>query len=156
MNGLSAWWATRSTREQRLLLVMFALIGLVLIWLLIVRPLGDALDRAKQRHNTAVLQLAEARARSNPGGARPGATAPLPLDALINRTAVEAGFTAARVTGGGPTTARLTLDAARPQALFGWIATLESQGVRVERLQARANPDRTVAVEAAFSARASQ
>jgi general secretion pathway protein M len=135
---------------------MFGLIGLVLVWLLIIRPLGDALDRAKQRHNTAVLQLAEARARSNPGGARPGTAASLPLDALISRTAADAGFTAARVTGGGPTTAQLVLDAARPQALFGWIASLESQGVRVDRLQARANPDRTVAVEAAFSARASQ
>ena len=31
---------------------------------------------------------------------------------------------------------------------------VDVRGVRVERLQARANPDRTVAVEAAFSARA--
>jgi general secretion pathway protein M len=99
-----------------------------------------------------VLALAEARAR-NP--AVPSTAIPtLPLDALVSRTAADAGFTAARVTAGGPTIARLTLDAARPQALFGWIATLEAQGVRVERLQARANPDRTVAVEAAFSARA--
>ena len=101
VNGLSAWWATRSIREQRLLAVMFGLIALVLVWLLVIRPLGDALDRAKQRHNTAVLALAEARARSNPGGARTGATPPLPLDALISRTAADAGFTAARVTGGG-------------------------------------------------------
>jgi general secretion pathway protein M len=151
---MNAWWATRSERERTLLLVMFSLVALVLIWLLVVRPLGDALDRAKQRHNTAVLALAEARARSNPGGGRSGGTPTLPLDALITRTATDAGFTAARVTGGGPTMARLALDAARPQALFGWIATLEAQGVRVERLQARANPDRTVAVEAAFSTRA--
>lgn len=156
MSGASAWWATRSTREQRLLLVMFGLIALVLIWLLVVRPLGDALDRAKQRHNAVVLALAEARARSNPSGARSSGAVPLPLDALISRTATDAGFTAAQVAGGGATTARLTLGAARPQALFGWIATLEAQGVRVETLQARANPDRTVAVEAAFSARASQ
>jgi general secretion pathway protein M len=132
---------------------MFGLIALVLIWLLVVRPLSDALDRARQRHNVAVLALAEARARSNPGRMRSTATTSLPLDALISRTAADAGFTAARVAAGGPAAARLTLDAARPQALFGWIATLEAQGVRVERLQARANPDRTVAVEAAFSAR---
>lgn len=150
---MSAWWATRSPREQKLLLVMFGLLALVLVWLLVVRPLGDAFDRAKQRHNIAVLQLAEARARSNPRGTQSGGTPTLPLDALVTRTATEAGFTAARVTGGGPTIANFALDAARPQALFGWIATLEAQGVRVERLQARANPDRTVAVEASFSAR---
>ncbi|MGQ0661345.1 type II secretion system protein GspM [Sphingosinicella sp.] len=153
MNGLSAWWATRSAREQRLLAVMFGLIALVLIWLLVIRPLGDAFDRAKQRHNAAVLALAEARVRTNPGGTRTAGPPPLPLDALVTRTAADAGFTAARVAGGGPATARVTLDAARPQALFGWIARLEAQGVTVERLQARANPDRTVAVEAAFSAR---
>ncbi len=153
MSGLSDWWATRSTREQRLLGVMIALIALVLVWLLVIRPLGDALDGAKQRHNAAVLALAEARTRTNPGGMRATGTAPLPLDALVGRTAADAGFTAARVSGGGPTMARLTLAAARPQALFGWIARLEAQGVTVERLQARANPDRTVAVEAAFSAR---
>jgi len=153
---MSAWWATRSERERKLLLVMFGLLALVLVWLLVVRPLGDALDRAKQRHNVAVLALAEARARSSPGGARTGGPPSLPLDALVRRTATDAGFTAARVTGGGPNIARLTLDAARPQALFGWIASLEAQGVRVERLQARANPDRTVAVEAAFSAGAAR
>jgi len=135
---------------------MLGLVALVLVWLLVVRPLGDAFERAKQRHNVAVLALAEARARSNPGGARASVAPPLPLDALVSRTAADAGFTAAQVTGGGPTTARLALAAARPKALFGWIATLEAQGVRVDRLQARANPDRTVAVEAAFSARASQ
>ena len=148
-----SWWQARSERERRLLIVMAALAALVLGWLLIVRPLGDALDRARQRHGAAVVALAEARARTDPGGGRAAGPPPLPLDALVSRTAAEAGFATARVTGGGPATARLTLDAARPQALFGWLARLEAQGVTIERLRARANPARTIAVEAAFSAR---
>ena len=148
-----SWWHARSPRERTLLTVMAALAALVLGWLLIVRPLGDALDNARQRHGAAVVALAEARVRSDPGGGRAAGSPPSPLDALVSRTATEAGFATARVTGGGPATARLTLDAARPQALFGWLARLEAQGVRIETLRARANPDRTVAVEAQFSAR---
>ncbi|MGE0179829.1 MAG: type II secretion system protein GspM [Sphingomonas sp.] len=149
-----SWWRARSEREQRLLIVMAALALLVLGWLLVVRPLGDAFDRARERHGAAVVALAEARARTDPGGGgRAAGPPPLPLDALVSRTAAEAGFSTARVTGGGAATARLTLDAARPQALFGWLARLEAQGVTIERLRARANPDRTIAVEAAFSAR---
>ena len=34
MEGLRQWWAGRTQREQRLLLVMFALLGIVLAWLL--------------------------------------------------------------------------------------------------------------------------
>ena len=37
-----AWWDTRSAREKRLLLVLAALLVLVLAWLLVIRPLGDA------------------------------------------------------------------------------------------------------------------
>ena len=148
-----SWWQQRSPRERTLLTVMAALLALVLGWLLIVRPVGDMLDNAKQRHGAAVVALAEARARSDPAGGRGAGPPPLPLDALISRTATEAGFATARVTGGGAATARLTLDAARPQALFGWLAGLEARGVTIEQLRARANPDRTIAVEAQFSAR---
>jgi general secretion pathway protein M len=148
-----SWWQQRSPRERTLLTVMAALLALVIGWLLIVRPLGDMLDEARQRHGAAVVALAEAQTRTDPGGGRIAGLPPLPLDTFISRTASEAGFATARISGGGAATARLTLDAARPQALFGWIARLESQGVTIEQLRARANPDRTIAVEAQFSAR---
>ena len=47
----------------------------------------------------------------------------------------------------------MTIDAARPQALFGWVAQMEGRGLTVDLLSARANPDRTVAVELTFAAR---
>ena len=40
---------------------------IVLGWLLVVRPLSDALDAAKTRHAAAVVALGEARARAWPG-----------------------------------------------------------------------------------------
>lgn len=153
IDNFALWWRSRSTREQRLLWVMAALAALLFLWLVVIRPLGDALDRARQRHGAAVIALAEARARRAPAGGVSSATPPLPLDAFITRGAAEAGFAAARVTARGPSRASLTIDAARPQALLGWIARLEAQGIAVETLRARANADRTIAVEAALHAR---
>lgn len=148
---LRAWWITRSTREQRLLLVMFALVGVVLIWLLVLRPLADLRADAEQRHGEAVTALAEARARTALSSA-PTATPPLPIDSLLARTSSDAGFPNARIVAQSPAQASITIEAGRPQAVFGWVRGLEAQGVVVQSLRARANQDRTIFVEASFSA----
>jgi len=153
---MSEWWSHRTERERRLLLVMLGLFALVLGWLLVVRPLGDALDAAKERHGAAVVALAEAKARTQVTVLSPASAPALPIDGLISRSATEAGFANARVAGQGPTRATVAIDAARPQALFGWVARLEAQGVAVASLRARANADQTLAVEAAFLARSGQ
>ena len=141
-----SWWSERSRREQRLIQVMLGLALIVLGWLLVVRPLSDSLAAAKTRHEAAVVALGEARARTIPG-ATPGAPAAGPVDALVARTANEAGFTNARITSQGAERASVAVDAARPQVLFGWVARLEQSGLRVERLTARTNSDRTLAAE---------
>ncbi len=153
-DDLILWWRGRTIREQRLLTVMAALAALVLGWLLVVRPLGDALDAAKTRHGAAVVALGEARARADLR--QRSASAPpvaLPIDRLIGQSASEAGFTGARITASGPARASVALDAARPQALFGWVAELERRGLVVERLRAQANADRTLSAELTFRAR---
>jgi general secretion pathway protein M len=141
-----SWWSERSRREQRLIQVMLGLALIVLGWLLVVRPLSDSLDAAKTRHAAAVVALGEARARALPGSS-PSAPAAGPVDALVARTANEAGFTNARITSQGAERASVAVDAARPQVLFGWVARLEQSGLVVERLAARVNSDRTVAAE---------
>jgi len=152
---MSDWWQARSARERMLLRVMLGLAALVLGWLLVVRPLGDALEAAKARHGAAVVALAEAKARSEARRGAEGAAPALPIDSLIGQSAGEAGFTAARVTAAGPARASVTITSARPQALFGWVASLERRGLVVDRLQAQTNADRTLAAEIAFRARGS-
>ncbi len=141
-----SWWSERSRREQRLIQVMLGLALILLGWLLVVRPLSDSLGAAKTRHAAAVVALGEARARATPAAA-PGAPASGPVDALVARTANEAGFSNARITSQGAERAGAAVDAARPQVLFGWVARLEQSGLVVERLTARTNSDRTVAAE---------
>ncbi|HWT12860.1 MAG TPA: type II secretion system protein GspM [Allosphingosinicella sp.] len=156
IEGIVGWWRLRTSREQRLLLVMLALIVLVAGWLLVIRPLSDGLDRAQRRHGDAVSALAEARARAEASRAlhRDGlGAAPLPVDAFLSRTATEAGFTGARIAGQGPSAAIIAIDAARPQAFFAWVRLMERRGLVVRSLSARTNQDQTLAVEAEFRAR---
>jgi general secretion pathway protein M len=147
------WWRERSRREQGLLVAMGVLGLIVLGWLLIVRPLGDALDAAKARHNEAAIALAEARSREDAARGGPAAPPSQPVASLIGAAAGRAGFATARVTAEGPGRASVAIDAARPQALFAMLAALERQGVAVERLHAQVNGDRTLAAEATLKAR---
>lgn len=143
---MSAWWEMRSARERLLVGIMLALLALVIAWLAVIRPLADALDAAKLEHEAAVVALAQARAQ------RPAAAAAAagPADSVVAETAAAAGFTGARIARLGPARVGVTLDAARPQALFGWIAEMERRGLAVERLRAQANADRTLSAELAL------
>ena len=159
MDGLILWWRERTQREQGLLLVMFALLALVIVWLLVIRPLSDTLDEAQRRHDAAVISLAEARGRADAARrtqSERSASAPVPIDGFLSRTSSEAGFTGARILAQGPARASLALDAVRPQAFFAWVRLMERRGLVVDSLRARANPDRTIAVEGAFHARGAQ
>ncbi|HEV2748656.1 MAG TPA: type II secretion system protein GspM [Allosphingosinicella sp.] len=152
-----AWWRARSVREQRLLLLMFGLLFVVLAWLLVVRPLGDALSQARERHGAAVVALAEARTRAAAIARLETETpAPLagPLDSLLSESATEAGFAVSRLERQGAGQATMVVDAARPQAFFSWMHRMEAErGLIVERLTATANSDRTLAVEVTLRAR---
>lgn len=147
------WWGERSPRERGLLAIMAGLAALVIGWLLIVRPLSDQLDAAKSRYAAATVALAEARSREDAAGGGPARAPGMPVDSLIGAAATQAGFTNARIAAQGPARATITVDSARPQALFAWLGQLERQGLSVERLGARTNSDRTIAVEAVLRVR---
>lgn len=147
------WWGERSPRERGLVAIMAGLAALVIGWLLIIRPLGDQLDAAKTRYAAATALLAEARAREDAAGGGPASAPGMPVDSLLGAAATQAGFTNARVAAQGPMRATVTIDAARPEALFAWLGQLEHRGLAVERLGARTNSDRTIAVEAVLRAR---
>jgi len=151
------WYRGRSVREQRLLLAMAALFTLVFVWLLLIRPLGDALADARARHDAAVIERAEAQAQAEALGVlrkAGGAALTQPVEALVAQTAGQTGFQLSRIQaepGGGVS---IAIEAARPQALFGWVSSLERQGLIVSSLSATANADRTLSVQASFRGRA--
>lgn len=153
---LKALWLARTPRERWLLGLMFALAGLVLVWFLVLRPLGDMLSAARERHGAAVAVLAETRSQAaeiailERGGA---AAIEGPIDQAVAAAASEAGFQLSALQAQGPGRVSFALGAARPQALFGWISGLEGQGYVVERMSASSNPDRTLSAQIVLRAR---
>jgi general secretion pathway protein M len=153
---LRALWLARTPRERWLLAIMFALAALVLVWFLVLRPLGDLLSAARERHAEAVAALAETRTQAaeiamlERGGP---AAIEGPIDQALAAAASDAGFQLSALQAQGPGRVSFALGAARPQALFGWISGLEGQGYVVERLSASSNPDRTLAAQIVLRAR---
>jgi general secretion pathway protein M len=154
---VNIWYRVRTTREQRLILIMSVLVAAVFLWLLVIRPLSDALAFSRARHTEAVIERAEARAQAEAlrDLRRTGGVAlTQPVESLIARSASQAGFQLSRIQpepGGGVS---IGIEAARPQALFAWVSQLEREGVIVSSLSATANADRTVAVQGSFRGRA--
>jgi general secretion pathway protein M len=141
------WWRERSLREQRMLLVMAALLAITILWFGIYRPIQDALSSTRARHQESVIRLAEIRAQRDAlrvGGRQIAAG---PLADLVNRAAAEAGFAGATVAVQGDRRVSVSIPSARPGPVMSWIADLEAQGVVVERLNARANADPTLTVD---------
>lgn len=154
MTALRDWWRGRSLREQRLLLVMVALLAVTILWLGIYRPVQDWRAAARERHADAVIARAavqaQAAALKRLGARRPPANAG-PLAPIVTAAAQEAGFAAATVAPQGDRRASIAIPAARPAALLGWLADLEARGIVVEQMSARANSDPTLRVDAVLS-----
>ena len=154
---LQSWWRQRSLREQRLLLAGATVMTLVLAWLLVMRPLEDALSDAKARHGDAVVALAEVRAQAE--AIREAAKSPSPpainsLDSMIGNAAAEAGFPVTRIDRQGAREVTLVLESVRPQAFFAWVHQMESvRGLAITRFSATPNTDQTLAVQVTFAAR---
>jgi general secretion pathway protein M len=153
---LKALWLARTSRERWLLGVMLALVALVLVWLLILRPLSDMLSAARQRHGEAVAALEQARSQAAAIGAlekdRPAPSAG-PIDAAVAAAASEAGFQLSGLQPEAAGRVSLSIGAAKAQALFGWVARLEGQGYIVQSLTATSNPDRTLSAQVVLRAR---
>jgi len=151
------WWKTRTLREQRLLLFMGGLLAVVAAWLLVIRPLGDAYSAAHARHGAAVIALAEAKARAEAirriERQRP-ITLAGPLEAVIGKSATEAGFALSQLRADSGNRVTVAMAAVRPQAFFGWVGQMEADnGLIVDRLSANTNPDQSLSAEVTFRAR---
>lgn len=155
MSGLRGWFAGLSLREKRLILAMLGLAALTLVWAAIIRPVGDGLSSARERHANAVARLGETEAAV---AALKGAGNARPLSATLADTlrgeAEQAGFTLTTLDEQGAGRVHATIQSARPAALDAWLARLERIGVLVESATLRDNGDRTVGVDLVLKARA--
>jgi general secretion pathway protein M len=150
------WFASRSLREQRMLMAMAGLMALTLVWAAIILPVSDSLSSARERQADATIRLAETQMRVKQVEAlqrqRP-APIEAALDAVIRDRANDAGFALASVSADGPNRVQISIATARPGALVGWIAGLESAGILVDSLAMTDNGDKTVAAQISLKVR---
>ena len=156
MTLLRAWFDARSLREKRLILAMLGLAALTLAWAAIILPVSDGLNASRERHDDAVVRLADTEARVEALAAlrraRPPATAG-GLDAAIRASADAAGLPLETLNQLGPARVQVGLGSARAGALMAWTASLERQGLLVDSAQLTNNGDQTVAARLTLRAR---
>lgn len=151
---LYPWWEARTLREQRMLMLMAALLAATGLWLAVIQPVLAWREAAAADRLQAEADLAQVRA-----GLRltaPSAAARPVIDVegfepLVTRTATAAGLS---VTTGMDASGRLALRAsdATSAAVFGWLSALErDHGIVVVSLGVVENTDATLQVEGALS-----
>lgn len=145
-----SWWRLRTTREQRMILAMFAVLAVTLVWFGVVRPLDDALAAARARHARAITAEAEARGQADAIAALAKTRPPrldLPVRIFVPQSATAAGFTVANANPFEPDGVAITIASAKPAAFFTWLSGLQARGLMVEALSTTANADRTLSVQ---------
>lgn len=156
MNALLIWFRGRTVREQRLLMVMVALLVITLAFAGIIRPVRDGLESTRQRHASAEIRLGEVKAQVAQVKAIQRARPRVPEGPLadaIRTRADEAGFVVANLEPDGDRI-RITIATARPGPLLGWIAGLEADGLLVDASTINGNGDGTVSATLTLRGRA--
>lgn len=155
MTAVRHWFAGRTKREQRLLLVMVALAIVTFVWALVIRPLGDATASARERHAAAVVRLGETQAALDVLRQR-RLLRPLggDLSDSVRALAAEAGLAIASLDPDGAGGVRVAIPSARGAAMTAWLARIERAGVVVESATLTDNGDRTVAARLVLRGRA--
>jgi general secretion pathway protein M len=150
------FWVERSVRERVLIAVMLTLIGAMLIWLGVVRPIDRASSRAEARHQNALLMMASTTAKAaalKAERAKPALPLASDVATRVRTSAEAAGFTLGRADPGEGDRVMIAIVSAKSPALFGWLAQLESEGMFVERANIRVNSDATLGFDATLRAR---
>lgn len=153
---LRTWWGERSPREQWMLGAMTSVIAAFLLWFAVITPLASGLERARARHNQAVIDLATVRGKASALKAilaQPVLPLGAPVPAFVSQSASDAGFTLSRTDPVGTNGVAITIAAAKSPALFNWLKSLDARGIFVSQLSIRINSDMTVAADATLGAR---
>lgn len=145
MERIATYWTERSTREQWMLGIMFALLGAVILWFGIAMPIDRAQRSARDRmieatDRNAAVRAAVKQLKALPRDAAAAAGPVAPIDQIVGQSAGEAGLTLERAQAQGSDRMDIAIASVRPVALFSWLATLEAQGVRVDTMSARPSP----------------
>lgn len=149
---IGTWWRGLNRREKILVAVAGTLAGAVLLWLLVIRPFGTALEAQRADLVTATERQGRISAKvALLKSARPAAangTITGPLDQWLTQSASERGFVLDRNEARGADQVTLAMASARAPALLAWMAQLEAQGLIADTLTVTPGANGTVAIVA--------
>lgn len=154
MTRIRTWYGERSLREQRLLLVMAALLVVTILWAGIIIPVRDGLDSSRARYEDAVVRLATTRGEVDlvaSAARRPPLSAG--LADTVRAQADQAGFEIATLDQQDGGRVHVTIQSARPGAMSAWLARLESAGVLIDSATLRDTGNRSVSADLILKAR---
>lgn len=150
--AIREFYAGRTVREQRLLLLMTVIAVPLLLYLLVVVPLGRAYDSALERQleavdrNGRVRALVEAERTAGPAVAAPATGADLSL--VVAEAAAQAGLTVDSNAPSGPNVAVIGIAQARSSAAIQLLRDFELRGIRVDDVRMTPAGDGTVSLTA--------
>lgn len=151
MGNIRSWFEALSNREKGLIAILLILLSGFVGFYGIFKPFSAAMDDAELRYGQAVERQVRIETKTdafvakeqNPEvkGARPdsGAIAP-----LVSQSAGEAGFATGAVDTQSDGSVTMSINSAKPTALFRWIAVLEKRGIILIEISAVPGPNETV------------
>lgn len=144
------WYGARSVREQRLLQLMAAIAMPLLVWLLLAVPLGNAYDKALERHLKAVDRNGRVKALAERASAgETSAPAAVPdLTLFLSDSARQRGISAEGRAGPAPGSAVISIASSHAPTALEWLRGLEADGYRFSDVRIAPTGGGAVAVTA--------
>ncbi|MET0364326.1 MAG: type II secretion system protein GspM [Sphingobium sp.] len=136
MKAIRDWWSGLSDRERRLVTLMLVLVGGVVLWLGVLRPVQAGIANGWVRYGAAVDANASVRAKLKrlKGKGTGAVRSDVPMGQSVAQTASEAGLTLDRSAAQGTGRLAITIGSAKAGALLAWLSDLEARGVLVETI----------------------
>lgn len=140
MNGLRTWWSGRTGREQALLLLAGAVLGIYILTVVVAQPLLAARGEALAR--IAEMDAALARLESLPDDDAPASAIDMrAVPAIVTDTAPEYDLVLRRIEPEGAG-ARVVIEDAGFAEIMRWIAALEgAHGLRLSAIEIDRRPE---------------
>lgn len=143
-----AWWQGLASRERQIVAAGGAVLLLFIFYMLLWAPMQRALTRLRVAVPQDTVKLAQMRAQATQiqqlRARMPAAAQRGNIMSTLEQSAGTRGLrqSISRMEPDGTTGARLTMDEVSFDALIGWIAELQGQGIRLENatIQKRPNP----------------
>jgi len=145
--GIKDWFQALSQREKILVSILGVLIVLIGGYYGIVRPFAGAMERAETEYVEAIERQASIEAKVaalNAPRDEEMVVISGPVETYVSQSAGEAGFAVGSLAADGDNQVNITIDSAKPTALFRWLAELEARGVSVADMDIRPSAESTI------------